>query len=959
MTECVKTIKDLRALTPADPMCIVLEGYYEPGDGGGGTFVWNAKSNEADNGGTIITKNATSPGRWKRLFEDSLSVKWFGAKGDMKEYHIDSPPAPPSAPKQYKGTIAIGSDILDLTSTDSTGFTSDDESKTIIIWEAGSGSSPLVTTINHKNSSTQVKLDTPSTPGMHDAFVAWGTDDTDAIQKAIDVAKETGFAVYLPPGHYVVTKSLEYRTDFVMERDYSYIPQSPYPVMKRGLRMFGAGLQATYLHNLIETKHPIDSVNVDYYPWPRATIVINGTGGSAGTSKLYGSWQQTGYLKDFHIASTGHIKKTVGIDLLATWGYTIENVAVMNMGSHGIIIRNRYIDPITKSSDFDQNDKLYLDNVFAFHNDGWGIKVDAVEGAISTSKIHFERCKIEENKGGGIQWTGIGGIIEQCGIYSNGVTPGSNTEPPKFIENAYGILIKNVKGISNGLLITGCEIQGNADIQVMVEIGANIKITQNDFKDDNLDKRSTFPSIDIQVGDGNLGDGIINSQNYDSMSKIEIEIPVEDSPTDEINVIELPKVEDYENYQVIVVKGIPPSPPKELKKKTAFFFPVTIVPLVNEWILKNETILNIKYGNWSVTPTEDQLNKTYPTVISNSWKKIRLSEKETGAGVPKTFELSEVPPRTVNNCVIEDNHARISWNKIANPSNWGTDHDMPQHTVVKVNSNAIGTIIRGWWYKGPNENDKYKLVDLVENDPLTAKRIPYISSTQFEGRMHLNTSLQRDTIDGGDVGGQVLLPFASMARTIDKAPFSYTPDTSRCCIHRLTLDIDVLTMKNPTARTLGTLLFLEFVNAHKDKDNTENLPVKVIFEEDYNIPTLIIPPSKNVTGILLFGIRSKWIPFSPWTCEGLPQYLLPSGMGDPIASSNTIEPTHQIHHITGTMSISKIIPPLGFAGEIILIPDGGWKTDITGNIKNAITAIVDRPVRCIYDNKLHKWFLAT
>ena len=58
------------------------------------------------------------------------------------------------------------------------------------------------------------------------------------------------------------------------------------------------------------------------------------------------------------------------------------------------------------------------------------------------------------------------------------------------------------------------------------------------------------------------------------------------------------------------------------------------------------------------------------------------------------------------------------------------------------------------------------------------------------------------------------------------------------------------------------------------------------------------------------------------------------------------------------MSISKIIPPLGFAGELILIPDGAWKTDTTGNIKNAITAIVDTPVRCIYDNKLHKWFLA-
>ena len=61
--------------------------------------------------------------------------------------------------------------------------------------------------------------------------------------------------------------------------------------------------------------------------------------------------------------------------------------------------------------------------MFTFKNDGWGIFVDAVDGATSTSKIHIERCKIEENKGGGIKWTGIGGVIEQCGIYANGVLP--------------------------------------------------------------------------------------------------------------------------------------------------------------------------------------------------------------------------------------------------------------------------------------------------------------------------------------------------------------------------------------------------------------------------------------------------------------------------------------------------------------------------------------------------------
>ena len=169
-------------------------------------------------------------------------------------------------------------------------------------------------------------------------------------------------------------------------------------------------------------------------------------------------------------------------------------------------------------------------------------------------------------------------------------------------------------------------------------------------------------------------------------------------------------------------------------------------------------------------------------------------------------------------------------------------------------------------------------------------------------------------------------------------------------------------MKNPTKRTIGTPLFLEFANGLNrdimvEFGNKNKIDDKIYNE--YDISSLVVPRAKTVTGILLFGIGNKWTLFSPWACEGLPNYLLSSGVGDPIPSSNTIEPTHQIHHITGTLSISNIISPLGFAGELMLIPDGPWKTDTTGNIKNAITAIVDRLVRCIYDNKSHKWFLVT
>ena len=72
----------------------------------------------------------------------------------------------------------------------------------------------------------------------------------------------------------------------------------------------------------------------------------------------------------------------------------------------------------TKISDFDGSDKLRLDNVFLFKNDGWGIKVDAAEGALSTSRIHVNRCNIERNKSGGIQWTGQGGTYREAGFWN-------------------------------------------------------------------------------------------------------------------------------------------------------------------------------------------------------------------------------------------------------------------------------------------------------------------------------------------------------------------------------------------------------------------------------------------------------------------------------------------------------------------------------------------------------------
>lgn len=81
--QIVDTIAALKALAaPTSAITCLVRGYYAVGDGGGGLFWWNAANVTADNGGTIIQLNAGGNGRWSRIYDSPLNVRWFGAKGD-------------------------------------------------------------------------------------------------------------------------------------------------------------------------------------------------------------------------------------------------------------------------------------------------------------------------------------------------------------------------------------------------------------------------------------------------------------------------------------------------------------------------------------------------------------------------------------------------------------------------------------------------------------------------------------------------------------------------------------------------------------------------------------------------------------------------------------------------------------------------------------------------------------
>jgi len=79
----VDTLADLVSLTHTPPT-IWVSGYHTKGDGAFGSHIyeWDSTSIEAHNGGTVIKLDSIDNGRYKLRYDDSVNVKWFGAKGD-------------------------------------------------------------------------------------------------------------------------------------------------------------------------------------------------------------------------------------------------------------------------------------------------------------------------------------------------------------------------------------------------------------------------------------------------------------------------------------------------------------------------------------------------------------------------------------------------------------------------------------------------------------------------------------------------------------------------------------------------------------------------------------------------------------------------------------------------------------------------------------------------------------
>jgi len=117
----------------------------------------------------------------------------YGAKGDTKVV--------------LDGAMSSSTSTTTLTSA-TAGFVSTDVGKTVSVAGAGAAGAILAGTISTYISATQVTLSVACATTVSGAKTTWGTDDTAAIQAAMNAAGPLGNTVYLPSGNYTVSSTL-------------------------------------------------------------------------------------------------------------------------------------------------------------------------------------------------------------------------------------------------------------------------------------------------------------------------------------------------------------------------------------------------------------------------------------------------------------------------------------------------------------------------------------------------------------------------------------------------------------------------------------------------------------------------------------------------------------------------------------------------------------------------------
>jgi hypothetical protein len=255
-------------------------------------------------------------------------------------------------------------------------------------------------------------------------------DDTEAFQRAIDAFKnETIDKVYIPSGTYKITKPLKYHTN-------GYT---------RGIILEGSGETSKII---------LDS--------KQASIALFSIDGSS--QRPY-QFQRGGSISNLYISSKRRAKYQHALEIVGWWMYEIEHIVIKNMTGHGIYFPLK--ENIDKNPDAYASVLGEIKQTEISFNDGWGITANC---GIGFGGTQINKCRIGENKGGGILMGGHNNIVENSAVFSNG---------KNGIKNEGGILIKRIQGNGNNCTIRYCELDNNKAYHVKIDGGIGVVVEKN------------------------------------------------------------------------------------------------------------------------------------------------------------------------------------------------------------------------------------------------------------------------------------------------------------------------------------------------------------------------------------------------------------------------------------------------------------------------------------------------
>lgn len=247
-----------------------------------GDYAWEVPA--GGGGGTAASIAEILAGTDNTKFLSSLGFRKTG----VRIYNLEAFGAVHDGINAHDGLITSGTNIL----TSASGlFTAAHVGKTIEVSGAGVAGARLVTTIAGFTSSTQVTLtaNASTTVGGAGKNIFWGTDDTAAIQLAINTCYSTpGGEVWAPNGIYMLNGALQTSVSGTNPNSQLYIPS-------------GTDTQTTMPEiRIVGESHNPFSYYYNIYPTQSGVIFQSTIGGSGTNPSILGSIGLVGNFESFN-----------------------------------------------------------------------------------------------------------------------------------------------------------------------------------------------------------------------------------------------------------------------------------------------------------------------------------------------------------------------------------------------------------------------------------------------------------------------------------------------------------------------------------------------------------------------------------------------------------------------------------------------------------------------------------